>query len=60
VWDIPSARDVRFISATKGGDAAGDMTRDEHRGLVRGRQQDRHESIPLGELLAGLDLGCRG
>jgi hypothetical protein len=37
----------------EGGDAAGDLTRDEHRDVVRRRQQDRHEGIPLGELLTG-------
>ena len=43
----------------EGGDAAVDLTRDEHRDVVRGRQQDRHEGIPLGELLAGLDIDDR-
>ena len=43
----------------EGGDAAGDLTRDEHRDVVRGRQQDRHERIPLGELLAGADIDDR-
>src|SRR2546429_483890 len=43
----------------EGGDAAGDLTGDEHRDVVRGRQQDRHEGIPLGELLAGADIDNR-
>ena len=43
----------------EGGDAAVDLTRDEHRDVVRGRQQDRHEGIPLSELLAGADIDNR-
>jgi hypothetical protein len=43
----------------EGGDAAGDLTRDQHRDGVRGRQQDRHEGIPPGELLTGADIDKR-
>ena len=41
------------------GDAAADLVGDEHRDVVRGRQQDRHEGIPLGELLADADIDDR-
>jgi hypothetical protein len=33
--------------------------RDQHRDVVRGWQQDRHEGIALGELLTGADIDNR-